>query len=124
MNNKRQSIFVDIDGAICTQSDDHNYLEAKPYPERIKEINKLYDDGHIITYWTGRGGSTGFDWRNNTLMQLEDWGAKFHDLLVGDKPHFDLYICDKSVNSESYFKRQKFHVTHTSFAEEDYGFHL
>ena len=55
---------------------------------------------------------------------LRDWGAKFHDLLVGDKPHFDLYICDKSVNSESYFKRQKFHVTHTSFSEEDYGFHL
>ena len=57
-------------------------------------------------------------------MQLEDWGAKFHDLIVGEKPHFDLYICDKSVNSEAYFNQQKFHVTHTSFDEKDYGFHL
>jgi len=24
---------------------------------------------------------------------------------VGNKPHFDMYICDKSYNSESYFQR-------------------
>jgi len=122
----KQQIFVDIDGTICSIKEDHNYLEAKPFPDRIKEINRLYDNGHIITYWTGRGGSTGFDWKNNTIMQLEDWGAKYHNLIVGDKPHFDLYICDKSVNSESYFNQQKFHITHTSFkeADEDFGFHL
>jgi hypothetical protein len=122
----KQQIFVDIDGTICSIKEDHNYLEAKPFPDRIKEINRLYDNGHIITYWTGRGGSTGFDWKNNTIMQLEDWGAKYHNLIVGDKPHFYLYICDKSVNSESYFNQQKFHITHTSFkeADEDFGFHL
>ena len=33
--------------------------------------------------------------------------AKYSDLQVGTKPHFDMYICDKSWNSESFFHRQK-----------------
>ena len=35
--------------------------------------------------------------------QLLEWGAKYHELHVGGKPHFDMYICDKSWNSESFF---------------------
>ena len=40
-----------------------------------------------------------------TEQQLEDWGVRYTDLQVGNKPHFDMYICDKSYNSESYFQR-------------------
>ena len=38
----------DIDGTICTQEID--YSDAKPYPERILRINELYDDGHKIIF--------------------------------------------------------------------------
>ena len=40
-----------------------------------------------------------------TKKQLDDWGVKYTDLQVGNKPHFDMYICDKSYNSETYFHR-------------------
>ena len=38
-----------------------------------------------------------------TKKQLDEWGAKYHDLQVGNKPHFDVYICDKSHNADIWF---------------------
>ena len=48
---------------------------------------------------------SGIDLKEFTKNQLKEWGAKYHDLDVGNKPHFDMYICDKSYNSESFFQR-------------------
>ena len=58
------NIYVDIDETICYHSQEKNrdYSLAKPMKKNIEKINKLYDDGHIITYWTARGGTTGIDW--------------------------------------------------------------
>ena len=105
-------IYVDIDGTICTQQNtpdfaDHpiDYSDVKPIPERIKQINELYDKGHTIVYWTARGCKSGMDHTELTKDQLLRWGAKYHDLQVGTKPHFDMYICDKSYNAESWFQR-------------------
>jgi len=96
-----KNIYVDIDGTICTNT--KPYDDARPLMDRIAEINKLYNLGHRITYWTGRGGFSGIDHTELTKAQLKGWGAKYHDLLVGHKPSFDLYICDKSINSDDYF---------------------
>jgi hypothetical protein len=35
-----------------------------------------------------------------TLYQLNAWEAKFHYLIVGEKPAYDLIICDKSRRIE------------------------
>ena len=43
--------FVDIDGTICT-STDGEYNKAEPLHDNISKINKLYDDGNEIVYWT------------------------------------------------------------------------
>ena len=96
-------IFVDIDETICTKTDDLNYINAKPISERIEKINKLYEDGNTIIYWTARGTTTGIDWTDLTADQLQSWGAKHHDLMLG-KPHYDLFIDDKNINSETFFK--------------------
>ena len=105
-------IFVDLDGTISYNpqepefADRHaDYSKAEPIPERIEHINRLYDEGHHITIWTARGCVSGKDYYPLTEQQLEDWGVKYTDLQVGNKPHFDMYICDKSYNSESYFHR-------------------
>ena len=108
----------DIDGTICTnreevrkekKDDTLTYLDMEPYSERIQIVNDLYDQGHEIIYWTGRGGESFKDdpqyWYGDTERQLKEWGAKYHGLDVGNKPHFDMYICDKSYNSESFFQR-------------------
>ena len=39
------------------------------------------------------------DWTNLTRQQLDDWGAKYHELRV-DKPFYDLFIEDKSLRIE------------------------
>ena len=95
-------IFVDIDETICTKTDDLNYINAKPISERIEKINKLYEDGNTIIYWTARGTLTGVDWREETEEQFQKWGVKYHELRFG-KPAYDLFIDDKNINSERFF---------------------
>ena len=96
-------IYVDIDGTICTQdnkNDTLDYDRANPRQEQIDKINKLYDGGNTIIYWTARGTVTGIDWTELTTHQLRLWGCKYHDLRVGTKPHYDLWIDDKSKRIE------------------------
>lgn len=97
-------IYVDIDDTIChyDNSLEKNYNNAIPYLERIEKINKLYDEGNTIIYWTARGTVTKINWFNVTLTQLNKWKCKFHELRMG-KPAYDLFIDDKNINSESYF---------------------
>jgi hypothetical protein len=33
---------------------------------------------------------------------MKEWKTKFHELKLG-KPMYDLFICDKAVNSRDYF---------------------
>tara|TARA_B110000977_G_scaffold200933_1_gene293240 strand:- start:547 stop:834 length:288 start_codon:yes stop_codon:yes gene_type:complete len=91
-------IYVDIDGTIChTNGTDYN--DSKPKYDQIYKINKLYDEGNVIVYWTARGTVTQIDWTVLTRNQLNEWGVKYHDVRVG-KPQYDLWIDDKSKTIE------------------------
>ena len=92
-------IYVDIDGTICTD-EKGLYENVKPIQKQIEKINKLYDGGNTVIYWTARGTVTGVDWFDLTKEQLDSWGCKYHDLRVGTKPHYDLWIDDKSKRIE------------------------
>ena len=101
------NIYVDIDDTICFYNDGldkfssgRNYSKAKPNLANIKKINTLYDNGNEITYWTARGSITGIDWYQVTKDQLNEWGCKYHYLSVGEKPAYDLLICDKTKRIE------------------------
>ena len=74
-----------------------DYKFAIPILENIKKANSLYEEGHTIVYWTARGAVSGIDWTDITQEQLEDWGAKHHELRL-DKPYFDIFIDDKVMN--------------------------
>ena len=100
---------IDIDGTICSNTNG-NYEDAKPIVDRIKVINKLYDEGNRIIFLTARGMGR---YSNNrslaesefwtfTRKQLEGWGIKFHHLLLG-KPSGDIYIDDKGIKDEDFF---------------------
>ena len=93
-------IFVDIDETICYYKGERNYPDAIPIFENIKKINKLYDQDNYIVYWTARGTVTGIDWLEVTTNQLDEWGCQYHELSVGEKPHYDLLICDKTKRIE------------------------
>lgn len=92
--------MVDIDQTICEYSGKTNiYPEAIPIRKNIDKINKLYDDGNKIIYYTSRGGTTGLDWTQLTKQQLNKWGCKYHELRL-DKPYYDLFIDDKTKRIE------------------------
>ena len=95
-------IFVDIDETICYYNNERRYDLAQPHLDRINKINKLYDEGNMIVYWTARGTLTQKNWFQITLEQLNRWNCKFHELRMG-KPAYDLFIDDKNINSDLYF---------------------
>ena len=102
--------LFDIDGTICTPSSG-DYTGAEPIASRIEKVNKLYDEGHAILFWTARGmGRT----NNNrdaayalfyafTFNQLNEWGVKFHELHLG-KLNVDYFIDDKGISDEDFFR--------------------
>tara|TARA_R110002096_G_scaffold243413_1_gene435554 strand:+ start:36 stop:362 length:327 start_codon:yes stop_codon:yes gene_type:complete len=96
-------IYVDIDETICYYKGERNYNLAVPYTDRIAKINKLFEEGNQIYYWTARGTGSGIDWKEVTKKQLKLWNCKYHSLNFG-KPVYDLFIDDKNINSEEYFK--------------------
>ena len=96
------NIYVDIDETICVSPEDRNYANANPIPERIDRINKLYDEGNRIVYWTARGTVSGIDWVKVTMNQFKEWGVKYHQVKF-NKPAYDLFIDDKNINSDTYF---------------------
>ena len=98
-------IYVDIDETICHRESSvdfgvtHDYTKAKPIKENIEKINKLYDEGNTIVYWTARGSRKQIDWTELTTKQLNEWGANYHELKV-NKPFYDVFIEDKAFRIE------------------------
>ena len=96
-------IFVDIDETICfyeSKKKRLGYHNAIPNNDNISKINQLYDEGHHIKYWTARGAVSKIDYYELTELQLNEWGCKYHKLSVGEKPDYDLLICDKTKRIE------------------------
>jgi hypothetical protein len=107
---EQKVVLVDIDETICFYSGKRQYNLAEPSQENIKKINKLYDEGWHVVYWTARGGSEkskreGSCYYDFTWKQLESWGCRFNDLSTGTKgkyvkPPYDLVIDDKAKRIE------------------------
>ena len=91
----------DIDETICT-SIGIDYKTAIPFQERLDFINELFEMGHTIKMYTARGSKTGMDLTQFTKAQLDSWGLKYHELVMG-KPFADIYVDDKALNSEVFF---------------------
>ena len=108
--NDQKVALVDVDETICTYGEKRKYDCAVPIGKNIDKINKLYDEGWYIIYWTARGGSenskkAGRCYYDYTWKQLESWGCKFHELSTGSKGNYikppnDLIIDDKAKRIE------------------------
>ena len=79
-----KNYLIDIDGTICDDipnEEPERMAFAKVYPEALKTLNRWYDQGHIITFFTSRLE----EHRSVTKKWLNDHGFKYHGLLM-DKP--------------------------------------
>tara|TARA_B100001093_G_scaffold343962_2_gene328686 strand:+ start:11177 stop:11527 length:351 start_codon:yes stop_codon:yes gene_type:complete len=110
---------VDIDGTICTPTVGRDYHKAEPWQDRIKVLNKLYDEGNYIIYFTARAMGRFSEHPHSiasvkaeavlfelTQKQLNDWGVKYHELIMG-KPHADYFIDDKARTDVSFFNDKR-----------------
>jgi len=107
---QQKTVAFDLDDTLCTREQQEGgpekYFTCKPTPEMIKIMNECYDYGHKVKVYTARGMTwskgrpTGLDViREISAFQLMEWGAKYHELILG-KTHFELLIDDKVANSE------------------------
>ena len=116
---KTMRYCVDIDGTICTPTVGRDYHKAQPFKDRIKTLNKLYDEGNYIIYFTAREMGRFSEEEHQiaqamasgvlfelTTKQLNEWGAKYHELIMG-KPHADYFIDDKAWPDHVFFNDRR-----------------
>jgi hypothetical protein len=103
---KKQKLFlIDIDGTICDDirnEDSHLYPDANVFPKALEIINKWYNEGNIITFFTARESKD----RDVTLQWLDKNGFKYHGLVM-DKPRIKeqqeyVWIDNKKVRAITY----------------------
>lgn len=107
-----KTIAFDLDDVICSRDlrtdteDPTKYLQCRPNQNVINTINYLYKNNYKICIYTARGMNyfkeNKLEIYNNvfniTKNQLNDWGLKYHQLVMG-KIFYDLFIDDKAINS-------------------------
>lgn len=77
-----KNYLIDIDGTICDDipnEEPERMLTAKVYPDALITLNKWYDEGHIICFFSSRTEVH----REYTEIWLKKNGFKFHSLLLG-----------------------------------------
>tara|TARA_B100000575_G_scaffold291936_1_gene299002 strand:- start:1562 stop:1984 length:423 start_codon:yes stop_codon:yes gene_type:complete len=82
--NDIKNYLIDIDGTICDDipnEEPERMKDANVYPQALETLNKWFDEGHIITFFTSRVE----EHRNVTLEWLNKHGFKYHALLM-NKP--------------------------------------
>jgi|10_taG_2_1085330.scaffolds.fasta_scaffold02538_12 glycerol-3-phosphate cytidylyltransferase len=88
----------DIDGTLC-ETEGNNYASAVPYPCAVKEVQRLYNEGHTIQMFTARGTTSKIDWTDLTRDQLDEWGVPYDELIMNVKPSFDIVVDDRAINA-------------------------
>lgn len=82
LSNNVKNYLIDIDGTICDDipnEEPERMIDAKLYPNALEILNKWFDEGHIITFFTSRVE----EHRAVTEQWLAKHGFKYHGLLMG-----------------------------------------
>lgn len=80
--NNIKNYLIDIDGTICDDipnEEPERMIDAQLYPDALETLNKWYNEGHIITFFTSRIE----EHREVTEQWLAKHGFKYHGLLMG-----------------------------------------
>lgn len=77
-----KNFLIDIDGTICDDipnEEPERMATAELYPDALETINKWFDEGHNITFFTSRVE----EHRKVTEDWLDRHGFRYHGLLMG-----------------------------------------
>jgi hypothetical protein len=77
-----KNYLIDIDGTITDDvpnEEPERMATCEPFPDALATLNKWYDEGHIICFFTSRTE----EHREVTETWLKKSGFKYHSLLLG-----------------------------------------
>ncbi len=77
-----KNYLIDIDGTITDDvpnEEPERMEQVIPYKDSVETLNKWFDEGHIITFFTSRTEEV----REITEKRLDKWGFKYSNLLMG-----------------------------------------
>jgi hypothetical protein len=98
-----KNYLIDIDGTICDDipnEEPERMSTCLPYPDALRILNKWYDEGHIITFFTSRTE----EHREITEEWLNKHGFKYHGLLVGKPRGGHYHWIDNHIVKATRFK--------------------
>jgi hypothetical protein len=77
-----KNYLIDIDGTVTDDvpnEEPERMATCEPFPDALSTLNKWYDEGHIICFFTSRTEAH----REVTTEWLNRNGFKYHSLLMG-----------------------------------------
>lgn len=98
-----KNYLIDIDGTICEDipnEEPWRMIDAKIYPNSLEILNKWYDEGHIITFFTSRTEAH----REVTTQWLDNHGFKYHGLLMGKPRGGNYHWIDNHIVKATRYK--------------------
>ena len=98
-----KNYLIDIDGTITEDvpnEEPHRMVTCEPWLDARKIINKWYDEGHIITFFTSRTEKT----REITLTWLDKHEFKYHGLLMNKPRGGNYHWIDNHIVKATRFK--------------------
>jgi uncharacterized HAD superfamily protein len=98
-----KNYLIDIDGTICDDvpnEEPERMGTCEPYPDALEILNKWYEEGHIITFFTSRTE----EHREITEYWLKKHGFKYHGLLVGKPRGGNYHWIDNHLVKATRFK--------------------
>lgn len=103
LSEETRNFLIDIDGTICDDipnEEPERMVTAELYPDALVVINKWYDEGHIITFFTSRTESH----REITEAWLAKHGFRWHGLLMGKPRGGNYHWIDNHMVRATRFK--------------------
>jgi hypothetical protein len=101
--NEVRNFLIDIDGTVCDDipnEEPDRMVTVLPYPDAIEMINKWYDEGHIITFFSSRTDVH----KEITEEWLTRHGFKYHYLLLNKPRGGNYHWIDNHIVRATRFK--------------------
>ncbi len=98
-----KNYLIDIDGTVCDDvpnEEPERMRAVLPYPDALKMLNKWYDEGHVITFFTSRTE----DHREVTEDWLKKHNFKYHGLLMSKPRGGNYHWIDNHIVKATRFK--------------------
>ncbi len=98
-----KNYLIDIDGTITDDvpnEEPERMVTCEPYPDALETLNKWYDEGHLITFFTSRTE----EHREITEVWLKKHDFKYHGLLMGKPRGGNYHWIDNHMVRATRFK--------------------